>query len=176
MQRRADETWVTLGGNERQILALPERENRKRITGHAIHRCPRQQGSSDEHTLPGGTERGGTCATNGNAERREACGAQTQARPDSAGGRRRRQRRNDRRQCLGWWVHGLPNQTTLRRRQPPLSRGQAWWKSRLACRAVNAWIAASANVRSSSTRSMPGSDNATCPATESGGSSTPKTA
>ena len=62
--------------NERQILALPGRENRERITGHAIHRCPRQQGISDEHTLPGGTERGGTCATNGNAERREACGAQ----------------------------------------------------------------------------------------------------
>lgn len=37
-----------VGVNERQILALPGRENRERITGHAIHRCPRQRGISDE--------------------------------------------------------------------------------------------------------------------------------
>src|ERR1700722_20566208 len=51
-----------IGVSERQILALPRCENRERITGHAIHRFPRQRGISDEHTLPGGPERGGTRA------------------------------------------------------------------------------------------------------------------
>jgi hypothetical protein len=61
--RRRTSVHQRTGMNERQILALPGRENRESITGHAIHRCRRQPGISDEHTLPGGTDRGGTRAT-----------------------------------------------------------------------------------------------------------------
>ena len=106
-----------IGMNKRQILALPGREIRSRITARSIHRCPRQWGTSDEHTVPGGTERGGTRATHGDAERRQTCGAQDQAGADLAGRRRRCQRRGDRERRLGRRVHGVPNQTALRGRQ-----------------------------------------------------------
>jgi transposase len=56
--------------DEGEILSLPGRENRGRITSRAIHCCPRWRGTSDEHTVPGGAERGGTRATHSDAERR----------------------------------------------------------------------------------------------------------
>ena len=74
--RRRTLVHQRIGVDEREILSLPGRENRVRITCRAIHRCPRERGTSDEHTLPGGTERGGTRATDGAAERGQTRGAQ----------------------------------------------------------------------------------------------------
>ena len=39
-----------IGVDEREILALPGGKNRVQITWRAIHRCPRNRGTSDEHT------------------------------------------------------------------------------------------------------------------------------
>jgi hypothetical protein len=54
---------------EREILSLPGREVWVRISC-AIHDWPRKPGTSHEHTVPGGIERGGARATHVDAKRR----------------------------------------------------------------------------------------------------------
>jgi hypothetical protein len=55
---RRTSAYQRISVNERDMLALPGRENRKRITVRTIPCCPRRRGVSDEHTVSGGTERG----------------------------------------------------------------------------------------------------------------------
>src|SRR4051812_4395346 len=76
-----------VGVNKREKLPLPGCESRSWGIGGPVHRCPRQQRSSDDHMLSGRSERGGAYPACRTAERWHPRGAQDQAGADPAGGR-----------------------------------------------------------------------------------------
>ena len=88
-----------IGVDEREILSLPGRENRVRITCRAVLNGTSMAGGPWCSCSTGGTERGGTRATHGDTEQGQTRGAQAQS-GRKAAGRRRRDRRRERSRTL----------------------------------------------------------------------------
>src|SRR3954469_17253678 len=57
-----------IGVDEGEVLPLPWREAGSILWGSGVHLEPSMRGGRDEHTLPGGVERGGAQRTHGHAE------------------------------------------------------------------------------------------------------------
>src|SRR2546421_3384736 len=68
----------------------------RRTSDSAVRLCLEPRGGTDECTLPRRTQPSRARRTHGAPERRQACGAQAQARADFAGCRRGRRRRGHR--------------------------------------------------------------------------------
>jgi len=102
----------------------------RRTSDSAVRLCLEPRGGTDECTLPGRTQPSRARRTHGAPERRQACGAQAQARADFAGCRRGRQRRGHRDQRRRGRVYRIPDQAPLRGGQSGrgIERRAASWR------------------------------------------------